>query len=73
MSVIENIFSLLSGKYIIRNINLQIKRADRFPMIIVEENMKKSGDKKISTDPFGAYTGRPKDPADKPVQDADDL
>lgn len=28
---------------------------------------------KISTDPFGSYTGRPKDPDDKPVQDADDL
>lgn len=52
---------------------MQIKRADRFPVIIVEENMKKAGDKKISTDPFGSYTGRTKDPADKPVQDADDL
>ncbi len=28
---------------------------------------------KIVTDPFGSYTGRPKDPEDKPVQDADDL
>ena len=27
----------------------------------------------INTDPFGSYTGRPKDPDDKPVQDADDL
>lgn len=27
----------------------------------------------ISTDPFGSYTGRPKDPEEKPVQDADDL
>ena len=27
----------------------------------------------IQTDPFGSYTGRPKDPSEKPVQDADDL
>lgn len=27
----------------------------------------------IVTDPNGSYTGRPKDPEDKPVQDADDL
>lgn len=28
---------------------------------------------KIETDPFGSYTGRPKDSNEKPVQDADDL
>ncbi len=28
---------------------------------------------RIETDPNGSYTGRPKDPNDKPVQDADDL
>lgn len=28
---------------------------------------------KIITDPNGSYTGRPLDPNDKPVQDADDL
>lgn len=27
----------------------------------------------IVTDPFGSYTGRPIDPEEKPVQDADDL
>lgn len=27
----------------------------------------------IVSDPFGAYTGRPKDPKERPVQDADDL
>ena len=27
----------------------------------------------IVTDPFGSYTGRPKDPEDRPIQDADDL
>lgn len=30
-------------------------------------------DNKISTDPFGSYTGLVKDLDDKPVQDADDL
>lgn len=29
--------------------------------------------KEISTDPFGSYTGRPKDGDRQPVQDADDL
>lgn len=27
----------------------------------------------IVTDPNGSYTGRPADPDDKPIQDADDL
>ncbi len=27
----------------------------------------------IVTDPNGSYTGRPRDPEDKPIQDADDL
>ena len=30
-------------------------------------------DPRISTDPFGSYTGLVKDPEEKPVQDADDL
>lgn len=28
---------------------------------------------KIITDPLGSYTGRPADPTEKPIQDADDL
>lgn len=35
--------------------------------------MEKKKEEKIVTDPFGSYTGRPKDPEEKPVQDADDL
>ena len=27
----------------------------------------------IVTDPNGSYTGRPEDPEEKPIQDADDL
>jgi hypothetical protein len=30
-------------------------------------------DRKSVTDPNGSYTGRPADPSEKPVQDADDL
>lgn len=30
-------------------------------------------DKRIETDPNGSYTGRPKDPYEKPIQDVDDL
>ena len=33
----------------------------------------KHSDKVIQTDPQGSYTGRPKDPYEVPVQDADDL
>ena len=29
--------------------------------------------KRIDTDPNGSYTGRAKNPYEKPVQDADDL
>ena len=35
--------------------------------------MKNDKKEVITTDPFGSYTGRPLDPKDKPVQDADDL
>ena len=30
-------------------------------------------EKPINTDPNGSYTGKPADPKEKPVQDADDL
>ena len=33
----------------------------------------KEKEEKIVTDPDGSYTGRTKDPYEKPVQDADDL
>lgn len=35
--------------------------------------MEKKKDKAIKTDPQGSYTGRPADPYEVPVQDADDL
>lgn len=33
----------------------------------------KEKEKTIKTDPMGSYTGRPEDPFENPVQDADDL
>ncbi len=33
----------------------------------------KEKQEKIVTDPNGSYTGRPLDPEERPVQDADDL
>lgn len=33
----------------------------------------KKKEEQISTDPFGSYTGVPKIPNEKPIQDADDL
>ena len=42
-----------------------------------EENLrelpKSAGCESIITDPNGSYTGRAQDPAEKPIQDADDL
>ena len=35
--------------------------------------MQKKEKEKIQTDPFGSYTGRPLNPEEKPIQDADDL
>ncbi len=35
--------------------------------------MKEEKKKPIDTDPQGSYTGRPEDPYEVPVQDADDL
>ena len=40
--------------------------------LIRGDDMEKKKEK-IVTDPFGSYTGRPLDPEEKPVQDADDL
>ena len=38
-----------------------------------KKNADNSGDKRIVTDPFGSYTGRPVDKNEHPIQDADDL
>lgn len=36
-------------------------------------NKEKKKSEKIITDPFGSYTGKPIDPLERPIQDADDL
>jgi len=36
-------------------------------------NKEKKKREVIVTDPFGSYTGRPSDPQERPIQDADDL
>lgn len=38
-----------------------------------ETEQKETVCENISVDPFGSYTGRPKDRLGKPIQDADDL
>lgn len=37
------------------------------------KTMEKKKEKPIITDPMGSYTGRPQQPGERPVQDADDL
>ena len=37
------------------------------------KNMKEDKKEKIMVDPNGMYTGRPIDPDERPIQDADDL
>lgn len=44
-----------------------------FPVITPEPGVVLGGYNLIDTDPQGSYTGRPADPEEKPVQDADDL
>ena len=44
-----------------------------FPVIMPEAGVIIGGYKLIDVDPDGSYTGRPKDPHERPIQDADDL
>ena len=39
----------------------------------MSKKKEKKVDEVIVTDPFGSYTGRPADPFERPIQDADDL
>lgn len=49
------------------------KKNTSFPEIpAVRKNLEKLPTP-IITDPNGSYTGRPKDPTERPIQDADDL
>ncbi len=44
-----------------------------FPVLNPDAGYLVNGVRIIDTDPMGSYTGRAKDPYEKPVQDADDL
>ena len=44
-----------------------------FPITTPDNGIGIGGCYAIITDPFGSYTGRPGDPDEAPVQDADDL
>lgn len=50
-----------------------MKKKQRVPMIQPQKNSGDSQWKAIDTDPQGSYTGRPENPYEIPVQDADDL
>lgn len=50
-----------------------MKRKRKIPIFFTSGSLMESQPERIVTDPMGSYTGVPKDPADKPVQDADDL
>lgn len=43
------------------------------PTIALWNNVIAAAPAPIVTDPNGSYTGRPADPYEKPIQDADDL
>ena len=47
------------------------RKLDAFPPLFLPPEGGLSGP--IPTDPQGSYTGIPKDPMEKPVQDVDDL
>ena len=48
----------------------RMKQEHRIPFLDPTAPLDKSI---LAADPLGSYTGRPKDPLDTPVQDADDL
>ena len=49
------------------------KKKPEFPEIPAVRKLLKDLPTPIVADPNGSYTGRPMDPYEKPVQDADDL
>lgn len=49
------------------------RKKPEFPKIPAVRNMMMDSPVPIVTDPNGSYTGRPMDPDDRPIQDADDL
>ena len=55
---------------------MQTRLKPVFPVMLVRGEMmkdKESNRERIQSDPLGSYTGRPENPHEVPVQDADDL
>ena len=55
---------------------MQTRLKPVFPVMLVRGEMmkdKESNHERIQSDPLGSYTGRPENPHEVPVQDADDL
>lgn len=50
-----------------------MKRKRKIPIFFTSGSLMESQPEQIAADPMGSYTGVPSDPAEKPVQDADDL
>lgn len=53
--------------------NRQKRRNRKAEKIVPEFKNSAGSSHAIKTDPLGSYTGRPDNPYEKPVQDADDL
>ncbi len=50
-----------------------MKKKKIVPVLFPGTEVNVSAIQYTDSDPLGSYTGRPKDPLDTPVQDADDL
>ena len=62
----------ISGKNEIGVMKMKEKRIILPPLPLMNDGIGKIP-MPIITDPNGSYTGRPADPEDRPIQDADDL
>ena len=57
-----------------RNVTTKLDKKDREEINKNDKNEENSSSSRISTDPFGSWTGVPTDPfSDTPIQDVDDL
>ena len=50
-----------------------MSKKNYYPVLNFDSGYLVNGVEVIDCDPMGSYTGRPSDPYEKPVQDADDL
>lgn len=52
---------------------VNLKDKQLFPILYPENSLGVNNMGLVLSDPLGSYTGRPEDPLEEPVQDADDL